>query len=355
MGLTLIHGADLHLDAPFAAFPEEQREILRSAQLSIPQRLEGCCKAQGAQLLLLAGDVFDGPYRRQTARELSDCLEDCGIPVFISPGNHDFLGPDSPWEREFWPDNVHIFRGNLSYVDLPELDCRVYGGGYSGMDCRGLLEDFRAERVFAHTLAVLHGDATSPRSPYCPITQGQIAQSELDYLALGHIHQAGNLYAGRTLCAWPGCPMGRGWDETGAKGVLKVTLEEQARLTPVPLGLPRFYTESVSVEDGLSGLDRILPTMKSQDFYRITLTGWGEVELPALYEKYTGPAYVEFRNRMKRRESPWASAGEDSFRGVFFELLKQALEEAAPEEQEKIRLAAEISRALLDGEEVALP
>lgn len=355
MGLTLIHAADLHLDSPFASFPEEQREILRSAQASIPQRLEGCCREQGAQMLLLAGDVFDGPYRWETARELSDCLEDCGIPVFISPGNHDFLGPDSPWDREFWPDNVHIFRGNLSYVDLPELDCRVYGGGYSSMDCRGLLEGFQAERVYAHTIALLHGDTTSPKSPYCPITTVQIGQSHLDYLALGHIHQAGSLHAGQTLCAWPGCPMGRGWDETGAKGVLRVNLDARARVSPIPLGLPRFYSESVSLEEGLSGLERLLPAMKSQDFYRITLTGSGEADIPALQKKYGSLAHVEFRNRMRPRTSLWETAGQDSFQGMFFDLLKQALDQASPQDGERIRLAAEISRRLLDGEEVALP
>lgn len=355
MGLTFLHAADLHLDSPFVGFPEEQRELLMKAQASLPDRIEVICHSQGAQLLLLAGDVFDGPYRAETARALADALEDCRIPVFISPGNHDYLGADSPWEREIWPDNVHIFRGNLSYVDLPELQCRVYGGGFTGMDCPGLLEGFRAERPFAHTLAVLHGDTTSARSPYCPITASQIAQSDLDYLALGHIHQAGSLRAGRTLCAWPGCPMGRGWDETGAKGILKVTLGETEKLTPIQLGLPRFYTESVNIDQGIDGLDRILPAEKSRDFYRITLTGSGEVDIPGLYRKYAGHGFLEFRDRTRPKRDLWDCAGQDSFQGVFFELLRRKMEEAPPGEVETYRLAAELSRKLLDGEEVLLP
>lgn len=355
MGLTLIHSADLHLDSPFTAIPEEHRAFLREAQDSIPERLLDCCRSQGAQMLLLSGDVFDGPYRRETARNLADCLEDCGIPVFLSPGNHDFLGSDSPWERENWPENVHIFRGNLSYVDIPELQCRVYGAGYTGMDCPGLLKDFRAERVYAHTIAVLHGDATTAKSPYCPITSQQIARSELDYLALGHIHQAGSLHGGKTLCAWPGCPMGRGWDETGTKGVFKVTLTDKAMLKPIQLGLPRFYSETIRVEDGPDALAGLLPAVNSQDFYRITLTGAGEVDLPRLYRQYAGVAHLEFRDRTKPREDLWARVGEDSFQGVYFGLLRSAMEQADPREAEKLRLAAEISRKLLDGEEVELP
>ena len=58
---------------------------------------------------------------------------------------------------------------------------------------------------------------------------------------------------------------------------------------------------------------------------------------------------------MRPRTSLWETAGQDSFQGVFFDLLKQALDQASPQDGERIRLAAEISRRLLDGEEVALP
>ena len=352
--MTLIHAADLHLDSPFGGFSEEARSCLKKAQASIPQRIADCCRSQGADLLLLAGDVFDGPYRRETAKALAQTLEECAVPVFIAPGNHDFFGPDSPWEREVWPSNVHIFRGGLSYVDLPELETRVYGGGYTAMDCPGLLEGFRAEQAFPHTIGVLHGDATLAKSPYCPITTAQLAASGLDYLALGHIHQAGSLHGGATLCAWPGCPMGRGWDETGSKGILKVTLEPSPRLTPIQLGLPRFYSETVSAEEP-EKLDALLPAAAGEDFYRITLTGNGTVSVPALLETYARFPHLEFRDRTQPKQDLWSRAGQDSFQGVFFRLLSQAKQEADPEEQERIDLAAELSRKILDGEEVELP
>lgn len=354
MGLTLIHAADLHLDSPFGGFSEEASRFLRQAQAAIPQLLTDCCRSQGAELLLLAGDVFDGPYRRETAVALAQNLEECAVPVFIAPGNHDYLSPDSPWERENWPSNVHIFRGNLSYVDLPELETRVYGGGYTAMDCPGLLEGFRAQRVYPHTVGVLHGDATQAKSPYCPVTAPQIAASGLDYLALGHIHQAGSLRSGSTLCAWPGCPMGRGWDETGAKGILKVTLEQSPKVTPIPLGLPRFQAETVSIEEP-EALDGLLPAVPSEDFYRITLTGSGAVSIPGLLQKYARFPHLEFRDRTRPKEDVWTRAGQDSFQGVFFQLLSQAKQEADATEREKVDLAAELTRKILDGEEVALP
>ena len=64
----------------------------------------------------------------------------------------------------------------------------------------------------------LHGDALNAGSPYNAVTREQIAASGLCYLALGHIHEKSGLQrAGETFYAWPGCPMGRGFDELGQK------------------------------------------------------------------------------------------------------------------------------------------
>ena len=335
MGLKLIHAADLHLDSPFASFDWAQRALLQRAQGELPEKISRCVKTQGAQMLLLAGDVFDGPYRRETARLLADCLEDTGVPVFISPGNHDFLGPDSPWDRESWPENVYIFRGGLRYVDVEALSCRVYGGGYSAMDCPGLLENFRAEGDQSYTVGLLHGDPTQARSPYCPVTASQVERSGLQYLALGHVHQGGSFRAGETLCAWPGCPMGRGWDETG-----------------IQLGVPRFFTETVDISGGCEeALKGALPAMETQDFYRVTLTGRGEPDCEELRKTFAHIKNLEFRDRTRPKEDLWSWAGQDSFRGTYFGLLKEKSEE----DREAATLAAQLSRKILEGEEVTLP
>ena len=85
MGLKVLHSGDLHLGSPFSGFPEDQRQRLREAQIVLPEELTRLCREQKADLVLLAGDVFDGPYQKKTAALLADCLEDCGVPVFITP------------------------------------------------------------------------------------------------------------------------------------------------------------------------------------------------------------------------------------------------------------------------------
>ena len=357
MGLKVLHSGDLHLDSPFSGFPEDQRQRLREAQKALPEELTRLCGAQKADLVLLAGDVFDGPYQKKTAALLADCLEDCGVPVFITPGNHDYDGLDSPWQRELWPENVHIFRGNLSYVDLDDLDCRVYGGGYRSMDCPGLLEGFRAEPGPRYLLGVLHGDALNGKSPYCPVTAEQVAASGLQYLALGHTHKGGSFTAGATLCAWPGCPMGRGWDETGRKGMLLAELTDRVKLHTLPVGLPAFLEETVDISDGAAeALGRILPPVDSGDYYRVTLTGRGSLDIPELRKQFSHLPFLELRDRTRAPLDPWALAGEDSLPGVCLGLLKERYEQAPNQEEgAQARLAAELVARLLEGEEVVLP
>lgn len=355
MGLKILHSADWHLDSPFAGFSGEQRQILRREQRKLPEKIANLARREGCALMLLAGDIFDGPPTRESLDILKKALEDWEKPVFIAPGNHDYCAPDSPWLEEEWPSNVYIFTGGMESVGIPELDLRVYGAGYQSMDCPGLLEGFQAQGRERYQIAVLHGDPTQKTSPYCPITASQVRASGLTYLALGHIHKAGVFHTGDTLSAWPGCPMGRGWDETGDKGVCIVTLEDGAQVRAVALDSPKFFDLAVDVgSGGEEALEGVLPAAGSRDFYRVSLTGDGPVDLPALERRFAAIPNLQLRDETVLPKDPWADAGEDTLEGVYFRLLGQ-LREEDPDQAGTVRLAAEISRKILDGREVPLP
>lgn len=349
MGLRLLHSADWHLDSPFAGFSQEQQKFLRSELAKIPGTIADICRRRSCDLVLLAGDLFDGPYTKETAVILKDALARCQVPVFISPGNHDFCGPGSPWLEEIWPENVHVFKGKLESMVLPELYCRIYGAGYTAMDCPGLLEGFRRSGEERYHIGIFHGDAVQLKSPYCPVTAAQVRESGLDYLALGHIHKYGAFRGGKTVCGWPGCPMGRGWDETGEKGFYIVELEDTASVHFLPLGTPRFYEiQAESVES----LENALPAMGNKDFYRVTLTGSGAGSTEALLQNFPN---LELRDLREAPGDLWEQAGEDTLEGTYFAMLQEALTDADATAAAQIRLAAEISRKILEGKEVALP
>ncbi len=351
MGLKILHSADWHMGSAFGAFSPEQREFLRWEQLRIPEKIARLCCREKCDLVLLAGDIFEGIPSRDILECVRASLAACGVPVLISPGNHDFCAPGSPWLEETLPGNVHVFTGGLESVVLPELDCRVYGAGYQSMDCPGLMEQFQPTGEERYQIALLHGDPVSGTSPCCPITLGQIRRSGLTYLALGHIHKAGMLRQEGTLCAWPGCPMGRGWDETGEKGVCIVTMEDNARVSFVGLDAPAFYELDVEVSgDPEAAVEGVLPAAGNRDFYRITVTGWGEVNVASLKKRFSMFPNLILRDRTEDPVDLWEGAGEDSLRGVYFGMLQ----EMAGENPAAFR-AAEISRRILMGREVRLP
>ena len=345
--MKILHSADWHLDAPMAAGDD----ALRAALLAVPGKLAALCKEENCDMVLLAGDIFDGPATAESIRALRTALEEMAVPVFISPGNHDFLGAASVWRNETFPENVHIFtEPRLTAVQCGELT--VWGAGYTSMDCEPLLENFRGSGI-----CVLHGDPTVATSPNCPVTRLQVENSGLRYLALGHIHKGGAFTAGSTLCAWPGCPMGHGYDETGVKGALIVTLEDTAQARFVPLDTPRFFDfETDAGEDAAGAIDRLLPAAADDNYYRITLTGASApLNLAALQSQFSRFPHLILRDRTTAPLDIWGSAGEDSFEGTYFGLLRTALEQAAPQDKDTVLLAAQISRQLIAGQEVRLP
>ena len=347
--MKILHTADWHLDAPLQGYGEE----LRKALAAVPGQILEICRQENCDMVLLAGDIFDGAYTYHTYQNLFDVLQAIQVPVFITPGNHDFCSSDSPWTKELWPANVHIFKNNaMESVVLPGLNTRVYGAGFSAMDCPALLEGFRADCEETYAVGIFHGDPTMVNSPYNPITKQQVQQCNLDYLALGHIHKAGSMQAGKTLCAWPGCPMGKGYDETGEKGVYIVDLQDTASLRFYPLDTPRFYDLLSEPKD----LGNVLPAVGNENYYRITLTGSCEKpDLTALQAEFAQFPHLILRDKTTRPVDIWGSLGQDSFEGVYFGLLRKALDTAREEEKQEILLAARLSRQLLEGQEVVLP
>ena len=356
--MKILHSADWHLDSPLVGRSEEHSQYLRQELLAIPERIAAMCRSEGCDLLLLAGDLFDGSYTKESFYAVSKALEELNIPVFIAPGNHDFCATNSPYLSEIWPKNVHIFRNPaMESVELPEYDCKIYGAGYTSMDCAGLLKNFQAEGDQKWHIGLLHGDPTQATSPYCPITKQQVRDSALSYLALGHIHKAGSFRNGGTFCAWPGCPMGRGYDEPGIKGAILIMLDDEITAQFMPMNTPRFYDEALDAgEDPVEALSALLPPVETRDAYRVTFTGYAApMDLQEIAAAYPQIPYLELRDRTLPEIDLWSNIEEDSLEGLFFKTLHDGLNTDSEKLQRQLKLAAKISRQILDGQEVVLP
>lgn len=357
--IRMLHAADLHLDSPFSALAPEQAAQRREEQRQLLRRLGEECRRLDCHLLLLAGDLFDtDQIYRETAELLRQVLADCGARVFIAPGNHDPWSPRSPYATLRWPENVYIFHSRTpEALVLEDLDLTLWGAAFLESREAALLEDFHAGDRPGFRIMVLHGELENPDSLYNPISPAQVEASELDYLALGHVHRQQIRVLGKTTVASPGCAMGRGFDETGPKGALFVELDEAGcRVEPLPLG-GRVYEElSVAVEaDPLAEIQALLPPDTERDIYRVTLTGsCPKPDLAALRAALEPRFYhLELVDRTLPPLALWENLAEDSLKGEFLRQLKDCY--AQSEDPEHRRLAAQaayLGLALMEGREV---
>ena len=275
-----------------------------------------------------------------------------------APGNHDALLPGSPYLENGWPENVHIFRtAEPERVSLPEFD--VYGAGFLRAEMPAMLDGFRAADPSRLNILVLHGDAENPASPYDPVSSAALAASGLDYAALGHIHRRGERRDGGTLCAWPGCLMGRGFDECGEKGALLVSAEKGACRTEfVPCGARRYERLSVPAgDDALAAVRAALTPELEGSCCRIELTGEAApVDLAALQAALEPQFFsLDLRDRTRPKQDLWEACGEDTLRGHFLDGLHAQFEAAETDERRQVvARAARLGLALMDGREVPL-
>ena len=356
--IRILHTADWQLDAPLRDFTTEQQQELRNAMLALPGQIADISIREDCDLCLIAGDVFHGAYTRESYEAVFHALERMEIPVFIAPGEQDPYREGSIWTTEPWPDNVYIFRSReLSSYRVPELDCRIYGAAFTDVHSPALLEDFFAECDERHALLVLHGDPADPNSSCNPVTAAQIREAGVDYAALGHLHVQGRFDAGAGLCAWPGCAMGLGFQETGAKGVLIAQVGKTVNARFVPLNAPRFLEFQVEAgNDPTSAVEALLPPLGSRDHLRIHLTGEAATGTAAqLRIRFAAYPNLTILDETVPLRDLWDLAGEDSLSGLFFQILRETAVVSEPQTARTAELAARISRRILDGQEVVLP
>ena len=357
--MRILHAADLHLDSPLSSLPAPQAAQRRRELRDIPHRLAQLARAEGADVVLLGGDLLDADrVYPQSIQAMAQALGELSIPVFIAPGNHDPYTPQSPYAAATWPDNVHIFSTpQMEAVELPQLGAVIHGCAFPSPHREDSpLSGYTVPRDGRLHILCLHGEV-APTGRYAPILPGQLGATGAHYAALGHVHRCSGLQReGETYWAYPGCPEGRGFDEVGEKGCLLVDVTHQGTTARfVPLCCREYRIQEVDVDN----LSQTLAQMEySEDLVRLTVTGQAETPpaLPALTQ-LAAPHffYVEFADATTLPQTLWQRAGEDSLTGLFLRAMSEKLQQASPEEQHRLILATRFGLAALEGEEDIRP
>lgn len=360
--MKILHTADLHMDSPFEGLSSGKASARRGEQRMLLARIASLAETEHADAVLLSGDLLDSDVSYyETGEALVRSLGKINAPVFISPGNHDYYSTKSPYARLNFPENVYIFKKNrIECFEFPEKGFRVYGAAFIDNVSASLLDGFEGYREDGMlNIMCIHGDPGVSSSRYNPVSEDQITNSRMHYIGFGHVHKSSGLKkAGDTWYSMPGCPEGRGFDETGRRTVNIIDLDENScKLQELSVALRNYEQISVDITnaDPFLAIQLNLPDDTITDIYRIVLTGEraGNLDINDLYRKLEEYFYeVRILDETHITEDIWEKAGEDTLRGQFLSRLRAKYDAARNDEDRlKIEQAVRWGLAALDNRE----
>ena len=237
--LRFVHAADLHLDSPFQGIRSEApgyvADTLHRATFDAYENIIGLCLDERVDALLVAGDVYDGADRSLRAQlKFVDGLarlDKAGIRSFVCHGNHD---PLDGWEARLdLPGGCVRFGAEVESAPVfpaePER-AAVFGISYPHREVgENLSLRFRGiASAGAFNIGLLHANVggNPNHGSYAPCTVADLEDADMDYWALGHVHTRQTLREQGPTIVYSGNPQGRHPNETGARGVYLVEVDD---------------------------------------------------------------------------------------------------------------------------------
>lgn len=228
----IVHAADLHLDSPLqglgrlgdAGLATELRAATRKAYDNLVQ----LCITEDADLLVIAGDIYDGDWRSYETGEYFvrglRTLRENDIEVVLLYGNHD--AESTITRRLKMPEGVRVLgTSDPESVEFGDLGVVVHGQGYPIRDVlENLAQRYPHRRDGLVNVGVLHTglQGIAGHAPYAPCSISDLTSCQYEYFALGHIHHGGQQAGGDTQVWYSGNLQGRKSNEAGPKGALVV-------------------------------------------------------------------------------------------------------------------------------------
>lgn len=371
--IKILHTADIHFDTPFSGMAPSEALKSKEELKQVFEKIIQIVLEKNVDIFLIAGDVFDNlSVNKSTLYFIKRCLEKIkNVKVFISPGNHDPFNEKSFYNIVEWPDNVHVFKGEMESVILEDLDTVVFGTAFNTRHVNeSLLKGMNRVNGY-NNIMVIHGEISSSKdgNEYNPITEEDISESQMDYIALGHRHKYSEVNKiNNTYYSYCGCPQGRGFDELNDKGVIYIELmdgflEEEF----VRTSIRNYYETNIDIT-GCFGYQEVVNKILSEiseknrinNFYKIILKGEISDEF-ALNEEVLRDLlkdsfyYIKIIDKSEIKLNMDELIKGYSIKSIFAKKLYEKLKEAENEEDEEtIKLALKIGMQSLSGEEVKL-
>ena len=262
-----IHAADIHLDSPLRGLERYEGapvQRIRDASRTALENLVSLAIQEKVAFVLIAGDLYDGDWREYRTGlhfvQQATKLRDAKIPIYMIAGNHD--AANRMTKSLTLPENVTFFHSKAAHsVTLESVNVAIHGQSFETV---AVTEDLSLAYPVAipgsFNIGLLHtcGSGREGHERYAPCSIEGLKLKGYDYWALGHVHTRETL-SEKPYIAFPGNIQGRHARETGPKGCLLVSVDDNhaCQVQFQPLDVVRWEVTHVDVSEAVS-LDDIL-------------------------------------------------------------------------------------------------
>jgi len=287
--LKILHTADWHLGRQFRSFVDDAK--LTRARLDAVERVLLTAERYMVHAVLCAGDLFDEPrpdtlwwqglaklFRERNWTDRS---------VFLLPGNHDPLLPDSVWKEERFrsllPDWVHVVDREYFEFALPgnavlhAVPCMSQSGAKDPTEAIPM----REPGDDGIRIGMVHGSTFDAKDwqIHFPIAAEAAVVRGLDYLAIGDTHGFRFVPPERKVppTIYPGTPEPTAFDERDAGYVAVVLFNRQRRAHVQKERVAQWVWEEREIRQ----LQQLRELRDRKDLHQIVLRLRLDLRLPA--------------------------------------------------------------------------
>lgn len=268
--MKIIHVADIHLGSSleFAKTKYIRDELRRDIRTNFVE-LVRYANTNNIKIILISGDLFDSDFPLLTDKEFfyNVVQENKEIDFIYLRGNHDKN-----------KDNINLPNLKTFANDTKSYlydDVAISGLEFNRDNGNYFYNNLKLSPNYKNIL-MLHGEISNNEGPY-KINLSKLSNKNINYLALGHIHKMSIARYENFYYAYPGCLMGRSFDELGPKGFILIDTND-FKLQFIEFSKREFIEYDLNVSECDSDYvisEKISRNIKfnNKDLYQINLTG----------------------------------------------------------------------------------
>lgn len=331
--MKFIHFADVHFDMVFSSI-KGNGDLVKRRRLNQKQVFKNAinfAKDEAVDAIFIAGDLFENKYvEEDTIKYIISCFNDIpDISIFITPGNHDPLIKNSPYNTYLWPDNVHIFGAEIGMYEVKGAN--IYGIGFEDYEMdSNEIEKLEVDNNKTNIL-ITHANLDGATHKYHDVKTK--ALQKFDYVALGHIHMP---KIDDSNIIYPGSLTAGGFDELGEHGLVIGEIEnKKVKVEFKQMDSQQFVIKEIDITNFQTVQEIIDYLELGDDIHRLVLTGVRHMNFSSIEDAVNElPNYItEIIDDTHLEYNLEDIAKQNTLKGIFTKNMLNILKESPDKER----------------------